>query len=236
MSDFIGIYDDVLDADFCAHLIEKFEHSEHKHKGLTGHGVDLAKKDSLDITINQHPDWRSEFDRIGLLTLQQVMRYAREYPFLLVGSLASALKDSDTGEMKTLGHEDVAKLPDETLAMIVRRLYRVGSINLQKYDRGRGGYHHWHSELYPHPRDPANDTLHRVLLFMYYLNDVEQGGQTSFFFQDNHVAPRRGRMVIAPAGFTHTHKGQVPESGDKYILTSWIMFRRSEQIYTRSAK
>ncbi len=38
-------------------------------------------------------------------------------------------------------------------------------------------------------------------------------------------------MVIAPAGFTHTHKGNKPISGDKYIATSWIMFNRAEQLY-----
>lgn len=38
-------------------------------------------------------------------------------------------------------------------------------------------------------------------------------------------------MVIAPAGFTHTHRGLVPRSNDKYILTSWVLFNRAEKLY-----
>ena len=45
------------------------------------------------------------------------------------------------------------------------------------------------------------------------------------------IQPQAGRMVIAPAYFTHTHRGCVPVSGDKYILTSWILLNRAEQLY-----
>ena len=38
-------------------------------------------------------------------------------------------------------------------------------------------------------------------------------------------------MVVAPVGFTHTHKGHIPRSSDKYILTSWVLFHRAEQLY-----
>ncbi|MFN5908487.1 MAG: 2OG-Fe(II) oxygenase, partial [Planctomyces sp.] len=27
--------------------------------------------------------------------------------------------------------------------------------------------------------------------------------------------------------------GHVPQSGDKYILTSWVLFNRSEQIFSQ---
>ncbi|MFN9287717.1 MAG: 2OG-Fe(II) oxygenase, partial [Planctomyces sp.] len=32
---------------------------------------------------------------------------------------------------------------------------------------------------------------------------------------------------------THSHCGHVPQSGDKYILTSWVLFNRSEQIFSQ---
>jgi len=68
---------------------------------------------------------------------------------------------------------------------------------------------------------------------MYFLNDVERGGETEFYYQDTKVKPKKGTMVIAPAGFTHTHKGSVPETEDKYIVTSWILFQRAEQIFAK---
>ena len=62
--------------------------------------------------------------------------------------------------------------------------------------------------------------------FQFYLNDVADGGETEFLHQGRKIEARQGRLIIAPAGFTHTHKGHVPASGDKYVATSWILYRR----------
>src|SRR5690606_30815922 len=117
----------------------------------------------------------------------------------------------------------------DALASIARSLLRPGAINLQRYRAGQGGYPYWHCELYP--RDPGCETLHRHLLWTVYLNDGFSAGETEFLYQGRKVAPRTGRLVIAPAGFTHTHRGNRPEGGDKYIATSWVLFNRAEQIF-----
>ena len=57
---------------------------------------------------------------------------------------------------------------------------------------------------------------------MLYLNSVTEGGETEFLYQKRRIKPQQGRLVIFPAGFTHTHRGNPPLSGDKYILTSWV--------------
>ena len=108
-------------------------------------------------------------------------------------------------------------------------MYRHGFINVQKYLVGEGGYPHWHSEVFP--KKPSNEPLHRVLFWLVYLNDVSEGGETEFYYFSQKVKPKRGRLLIAPAGFTHTHRGNVPLSGNKYILASWLMFQRAEQLY-----
>src|SRR5210317_1607787 len=52
------------------------------------------------------------------------------------------------------------------------------TINIQKYPIG-GGFKSWHCE-----RDGAfNQSIKRVLVFMTYLNDVEDGG-TEFMYQN----------------------------------------------------
>ena len=127
--------------------------------------------------------------------------------------------------------ENFDEVGKPNLANLVNYLFRVGDVNAQRYTAGNGGYPYWHSEVYPQLQH--NDALHRVLLFMYYLNDVEEGGETEFYYQNRAVKPKAGRMVIAPAYFTHTHRGQIPKSNDKYILTSWLLFNRAEQIYTQ---
>ena len=56
-------------------------------------------------------------------------------------------------------------------------------------------------------------------------------GETEFFYQRKKVIPKAGSVLIAPTAFTHTHRGNRPSGGDKYIATSWILFNRAEQIY-----
>ncbi len=77
------------------------------------------------------------------------------------------------------------------------------------------GYHTWHYEN-------SGDSRYRKLVTMLYLNDVEEGGETEFLYLHRRVQPRQGRILIFPAGFTHTHRGNPPLSGDKFILTSWL--------------
>jgi hypothetical protein len=64
------------------------------------------------------------------------------------------------------------------------------------------------------------------LFVIIYLNDVEDGGETEFIYQSTRVKPKKGTVVIAPSSFTHTHRGNPPLNGEKYIFTSWIEFYR----------
>jgi|694.fasta_scaffold00600_74 hypothetical protein len=91
------------------------------------------------------------------------------------------------------------------------------SIQMQRV-RPTQGYHVWHCE---------NSCLafgHRILVPILYLNDVAEGGETEFLYQSMRIAPKRGTLVLFPAAFTHTHRGNPPLSGDKYFITSWIQF------------
>ncbi len=98
-------------------------------------------------------------------------------------------------------------MSDEELQQFVGRVLRPGSVNLQKYLAGEGGYPHWHSEIYP--RDARCDALHRVLPWTIYLNDVPEAGETEFFYQwradpaaDRIVAHRLGRGSLTPTAAT----------------------------------
>tara|TARA_R110000796_G_scaffold22204_1_gene64573 strand:- start:1114 stop:1689 length:576 start_codon:yes stop_codon:yes gene_type:complete len=78
-----------------------------------------------------------------------------------------------------------------------------------------GGYHVWHHE------QAHIDVTTRVLTWSIYLNDVEDGGETEFLYQSQRIKPKKGKILIFPAAFTHTHRGNPPLTGDKYILTGW---------------
>lgn len=231
MNDFIGIYDNVLSPEFCQSLIQKFDADKRPHAGVTGQGVDKVKKDSLDLTLDQHQDWHKDLGKIHQTTINGLMTYARQYPHLVVGAVALTWRPPGSTKARTIRAEDLADMDDALLGRFISAVFRSGTTNLQKYNKGSGGYHHWHSEHFPSPHDPSNASLHRVLLWMYYLNDVKDGGGTSFYYQDKTISPKQGTLVIAPAGFSHTHRGEVPKSNDKYILTSWILWQDRQALY-----
>ena len=64
----------------------------------------------------------------------------------------------------------------------------------------------------------------RALVWMTYLNDVEEGGATSFVHYGLDVQPKRGQTLIWPVDWTHAHCGNVITVGHKYILTGWFLF------------
>ena len=231
MSQFIQIYENAVDKDFCKSCIAKFEKSPNKHQGTTGNGVDIVKKNSIDITVTNFADeWQSEMTHIQNIVLEGMLKYVRKFPFLLAGAV-SLMFQNKQGEMLPLSYVDVEKMNDADLTIFLNAVYRLGSVNMQKYNKNEGGYFHWHSEFYPHPTDPEQASLHRTLLWMVYLNDVEEGGETEFYFQNLKSKPKQGTLVIAPADFTHTHRGKKPISGDKYIFTSWVMYQRAQDMY-----
>ena len=61
----------------------------------------------------------------------------------------------------------------------------------------------------------------RKLTFLWYINDVEEGGETEFF--GNHkIKPEAGKLILFPASWTFPHCGKMPISDDKYIITGWL--------------
>ena len=91
----------------------------------------------------------------------------------------------------------------------------VDGFNIQHYKPGEG-YLNWHSERSVHL------THQRALTFMTYLNDVEDGGGTEFKYQGLRHNAKKGKTLIWPSDFTHTHRGQKSETQEKYITTGWF--------------
>jgi hypothetical protein len=215
--DFIEVYDDALEADACRALIERFETSGLARRGLTGGGVDVSIKDSWDIHLSE----QMLIDAV----LAGFKRYLRRYAHLALATSRFQLTPPGGGAPVTLDAAAFAQLEDDLLNVVVMNLFRPGTINLQKYFADSGAYPYWHCELHPDQEDQA-ESLHRVVLWTIYLNDDFREGETEFLYQHRKIVPRTGSLLIAPTAFTHTHRGNMPKGGDKYIATSWVLFKR----------
>lgn len=223
--DFIEVYDDALDARACRGLIERFEASRLARRGETGGGVDVSIKDSWDIALHEHPGWSDAQQMLNDALLTGFRRYLRRYAHMAIATSRLQMAGSEGGAPVTLDADLMAKASDELLNQVVMNLFRPGTINLQKYLAGKGGYPYWHCELHPSPEDEG-ESLHRVVLWTLYLNDNFSEGETEFLYQRRKIVPRTGSLLIAPTAFTHTHRGNMPKGGDKYIAAGWVLFRR----------
>ena len=92
------------------------------------------------------------------------------------------------------------------------------NVNIQMYPPG-GGYKNFHFE-----RDGSLNSMNRHLTFMTYLNNVDDEGETEFFYQKIKVKPRKGLTLIWPVDWTHTHRGIPSPTQEKYIITGWYSF------------
>jgi prolyl 4-hydroxylase len=76
----------------------------------------------------------------------------------------------------------------------------------------------------PHFERSGHATATRMLVWMTYLKDVTDGGGTHFVYQKHTFEAKKGRTLIWPSDFTHTHVGVVSPTQHKYIITGWMNF------------
>ena len=72
--------------------------------------------------------------------------------------------------------------------------------------------------------DAINHLSNRYLVLLWYLNDVEHGGGTRFPRLDIEITARAGRLLMFPPYWMYQHEGLPPQSGDKYILSTYLLF------------
>lgn len=94
---------------------------------------------------------------------------------------------------------------------------RTDRLTLKRYRAGA-------DEVFEPHFDAVDDRSSRYLVFLWYLNDVERGGETEFCDLGIKVAPRTGRLLMFPPYWMFQHAGRAPLSGDKYILSTYLMF------------
>ena len=64
----------------------------------------------------------------------------------------------------------------------------------------------------------------RFLVGFLYLNDVEEGGETSFPKLNYAVKPKCGRIVLFPPTWQYRHAGLPPVSSKKYIVGTYLHY------------
>ena len=129
----------------------------------------------------------------------------KEYDTILCQSLSLALKNYSIHLINTCNNYT---LRDKNLTDTGYQIQKY-----IKYD----GFYEWHSD-----ERINNQKSARTITFLWYLNDIDVGGET--YFYNGKVKPEAGKLLLFPATWTYNHKGNMPKSHDKYIITGWVSY------------
>jgi prolyl 4-hydroxylase len=99
-----------------------------------------------------------------------------------------------------------------------QKTWKISSFKIQKYKPGEG-YYAWHFE-----NNGSSGSITRHLVFSTFLNDVKDKGETAFYYQKTKIKAKKGKTIIFPAAWTHTHKGITSNTETKYIVTGWYNY------------
>ena len=98
---------------------------------------------------------------------------------------------------------------------------RTEDMRIKRYLAGK------QEKFQPH-YDAADEKSFRYMVFLWYLNDVHEGGETLFCDLGVKVQARAGRLLMFPPYWMFQHAGLAPVSNDKYIISTYLLFDRPE--------
>ena len=200
LSDLIYVKENVLDHEFCSELISKFDNDHRKFQGNIGYtdatgtfvaDINLELKKSLDLHITGLKEW----DKEDKILCKSFNKNIKDY-FQYINKFSPKTKDNDAFGNGILNFRDRGYL-------------------IRSYEKS-DGYFKWHNDF-------ALDKKYglRMLTLIWYLNDVEKGGETEFV-DGTLVKPKTGQLLIFPTSWYMAHRGKMPVSNKKYIITSWL--------------
>jgi hypothetical protein len=194
---YIYIDNESISKDMCEIIINKFINDERKSKGITTDG-DSKIKVTNDMVISVLNDWR------------EIDNYLYE-------KLNIALNEYSKKNLKKNSGENVTTF--DKLINMSHHIYGSEDFGYQVQSyKANTGYYEWHTDNIK--KDFLKMNQVRVLTFIWYLNDVEIGGETEFL--NFKIKPTAGKLLLFPATWTYLHKGNMPISNDKFIITGWV--------------
>jgi hypothetical protein len=188
-----------LSQEICDDLIELFENEERKYDGVTHGGLQKNIKDTKDFVIPENePKWYKYYQ----LFHNELTRNLKVYINKLNDN--QIFKNINQNTNNIFKHFENSKL-SHSIFMIQR----------YKMNEGRYVYHHDFSIDYKNKKN-------RVLTYLWYLNDVKEGGETDFPDLSLQIKPEAGTLLLFPATWDFPHCGKMPISSNKYIVTGWL--------------
>lgn len=94
---------------------------------------------------------------------------------------------------------------------------RLENLRIKRYSVDAG------DQFQPH-FDALDYCSNRYMVFLWYLNDVSEGGETEFCDLGLRIEARQGRLLMFPPYWMFQHAGLPPRSNDKYMISTYLLF------------
>jgi len=206
MEKFIYTNNKSISKELCNKIINMFEDDSNniKRDGYVSSGVRKDIKDTLDLPMPKTPDMPGydEWNKIQIFLNNELIKNTKEYYTKILHDIKDE-KDENNIYF------------DETYTV---SLLENSGFMVQKYSKQKGRYvYHddfsinWEKKTFRH------------FTYLWYLNTVEDGGETEFWGTHT-VKPEAGKLILFPSCWTFPHRGKMPLSHDKYIITGWTSF------------
>ena len=198
-----------ISKELCKKIIDMFDSDENKYEGVTFGGLNKNIKDTNDLMIPNSPN-ESGFDKwtkIQKFLENELAKNTREYVKILDDLINKNHKKENTSrEYYTFGKKPL--INDKFM--------------IQMYTKQKGRYI-YHDDFH----NDYKNKRYRVVTYLWYLNTVEEGGETEFWGTHT-IKPETGKLLLFPASWTFPHRGKIPLSHDKYIITGWLYYLQEQ--------
>jgi len=199
----IYTYDNAISPLLCKIIIDMYEKEDGQYNGIVGSGYNPDIKETIDFVI---PNGVSRWERIYSFLNKELAKNLKTY-------------------FNQLNVIDKCNILSPRFIDSIFLQY--DSFMMQKYFKNKGKFEYHHDFLCDFEK-----SRYRIITFIFYLNDVIEGGETEVFGH-THIKPTAGKLLLFPASWTFPHCGKMPISSDKYIITGWLYINKNHYVNKR---
>lgn len=168
-----------ISPELCKTIINMFNIDNNKYPGITYAGLNKNIKDTNDLVIPNSPD-KPGFDKwikLHKFLEKELAKNTKEYIKILDELIVkNHEKEATTHEYKTFGN-----------------FVTTESFMVQRYTKQKGRYI-YHNDFH----SDYDAKKYRVITYLWYLNTVEEGGETEFWGTHT-IKPEAGKLLLFPA-------------------------------------
>lgn len=194
ISNLIYVKENVLSEIDCQEIIEKFNNDDRKYSGTVG-SIHKRVNTSLKKSKDLSISLHSDWKKHDEMIYEIFNHHLNLYFQNL---------DKKFGKI----------IPYSIVDLNIKTFKDLGYI-VRSYEEGEG-YYHWHNDFVLTLENGL-----RLFTFILYLNDVEAGGETEFI-DGTIITPKTGKILIFPTSWYLVHRGKMPKTSVKYIITGWL--------------